>query len=749
MLALGPDHAKEVTAATHSARLLWAVLVPVLGAFLVHWARSRRGPVAVVVSLITLGLVVSIWPLVTHGPVEYSLPGVLGVGLGMRADLFGYTLALVTAAVWLLATVFSVVYMDHEHAQGRYYPFFILTLGATVGVFLSRDLFTLFVFFEVMTVAAYVLVVHEESGPALRAGNVYLYMSIAGGLCLLFGVFLLAGAAGTTVLEPLLEQVVAAGINPAVIAGLLVVGFGVKAGMVPLHIWLPQAHPVAPSPASALLSGIMIKTGAYGIMRTMLTVLRPASEGKELWHFTESLGLLVLWVGLATMATGAVLAALQDNAKRILAYSSISQMGYILTGAGVAAYLGPEGGMGFCGALYHMVNHAFFKSGLFMMVGTVYLATHELRLSRLGGLRRYLPVTAAAVLVAAGGITGMPAFNGYASKTLIHDALIEAYHHHHGFVDWLAERTFTVASAVTAVYFIKLFRGIFLGGRADADHTPGPEAGLSRAVLVAFMGVIVAVGAVPNLLLERVLVPAAYGQGFHGEAMHHLEHFHFWDWHPVSAVLLSLGLGILMYAAAHRFDLLRLRYSPWLSVEGLVYLPVIRLLAAVDRGCERTLDRGVDNAYCRLAAVLGETMRRVGLFDQALDEGYLRVGDTSRSAVDRMLGVEAAVGGAYDELADASRGVVQTAARVDRRLDQSYEEAARASRSAVAGAARADRQLDRSYEEAAQAAGAGARRPSPLLSLFGSANMSANALVVATMLMTLLFVLVLYGVMRW
>ena len=208
----------------------------------------------------------------------YALEGFMEFGLRWRVDFVGATFSVVVTLVWFLATVFARDYMAHEHHQTRFFAFWTFTLGGTVGVFVAGDLFSLFLFFEAMTFAAYVLVIHEQDRESMRAGNVYLYLSIAGGLALLGVIFLLQFVVGATGFEPALHLIVAKGISPWLILVMLIGGFGVKAGMLPLHIWLPKAHPVAPAPASAVLSAIMIKTGAYGFLRLLYVVLSVLME---------------------------------------------------------------------------------------------------------------------------------------------------------------------------------------------------------------------------------------------------------------------------------------------------------------------------------------------------------------------------------------------------------------------------------------------------------------------------------------
>ncbi|MBM4236088.1 MAG: monovalent cation/H+ antiporter subunit D family protein [Firmicutes bacterium] len=316
----------------------------------------------------------------------YSWQGVVtakfNIGFGelplyFRVDQLGAVFNLLSSFIWFLATVFSLSYMTHEKRRNRYYTFYLLTLGGCLGVFLTADLFSLFFFFELMSVASYLLVVHNQSEEAISAGRLYIFLGIFGGLCLLTATILLYWYTGSVLIEPRLEELI---MVPAriLILVLLIIGFGIKAGMVPLHIWLPKAHPVAPAPASALLSGIMIKTGAYGIIRVLTVIYTPSGEeAKTLWAFTEQIGYVMIWFGITTMFVAAVMALFQLNAKRILAYSSVSQMGYILMGVGVCAYLGLDGAVAFGGFSFHIVNHAFFKAGMFMMVGAVFFRTGE------------------------------------------------------------------------------------------------------------------------------------------------------------------------------------------------------------------------------------------------------------------------------------------------------------------------------------------------------------------------------------
>lgn len=702
----------------YSSLPLWAAALPMAGALAVHGAgRLRAGlraVTAVFIALATTVLVASLGPLVAEGPVAYALPGLLGVGLVFRLDALGFSLALAGAVLWLLVTVYATWYMRAGRALSRFYPFCTFTLGSTLGVFMSGDLFTLFVFFELMTISFYVLAVHEQTPEALTAGSTYLYLGIAGGLSVLSGIFLLSGATGSTAFTPQLEALLGYGASPGLIAAFLVVGFGVKAGMVPLHIWIPQVYTKAPAPAAALCSAIMIKTGVYGMLRSLSTVLLPASAGGDTAAFYQGTGLTVLWFGLLSMVVGAVLAALQPHVFGILAYSSISQIGYILSGLGAALYLGWEGGPGVAGALYHSLNHGFFKAGLFLMVATVCLITGENRLDRLGGLLGRLPLTAAAVLVAGAALLGLPASSGYASKALIHEALAEAYHRHPVASMWLAERLFKVGSVLTVVYFARLFRGIFLGRLPGhlASRTyrePGPV----RLVLGAICLAILAAGLFPGLIWTRLVAPAVAGQGF---VLPGLGSLGLWQWKTASSAVTVLSWGLAIYLVAARYGWFSRRYPAMLSVEGMLVVPILKALAGLDRLVDRILNRGLEDGYGRLCCCLKEVMLRIGWADRAIDAGYARVGDGTRGGVGRVA-----------EMEEAGMGAVE------RRLARLQESLTRAG----------ENQPEDHREEP----------PVPSVSRMGqwvtSANWNVNVLVVAMMLMTLLLVLVFYGVTRW
>ncbi len=517
--------------------------------------------------------------------------------LFFRVDQLSAVFNLLSSFVWFLATVFSLSYMAHEKRRNRYYTFYLLTLGGCLGVFLTADLFSLFFFFEMMSVASYLLVVHNQSEEAISAGRLYIFLGIFGGLCLLAATILLYWYTGSVFIAPRLEELI---IIPArtLVLILMLIGFGIKAGMVPLHIWLPKAHPVAPAPASALLSGIMIKTGAYGIIRVLTVLYTPSGEeAKQLWAFGEQAGYIMIWFGIVTMFVAALMALFQLNAKRILAYSSVSQMGYILMGVGVCAYLGLDGAVAFGGFSLHIINHAFFKAGMFMMVGAVFFKTGEIELNRLGGLWRDFPVTTFVFLLAAMGIAGIPGLNGYASKVLLHHAIVEAYEHHHLVSLYWAERIFMLTGVLTTIYITRLFSSIFLGRKPDHLQYIAGEPWNEKTVFVIIGAVLLLIGTSPFLALHKLIAPLAKSFPFDAYSIKHLLAVNFWDIHDLEGMAGIVIIAALLFTVGAYTGFFKIKLPAWLSIEQLLYRPLVGLLVRVFTRSGRALELAVDSAY--------------------------------------------------------------------------------------------------------------------------------------------------------
>ncbi len=406
-----------------------------------------------------------------------EIPYICGMGLHFTLGGFRAMYGTIAAFMWFMSTLFTKEYLSHYHNRNRYYFFLLLTLGATEGVFLSADFYTTFIFFEIMSFTSYMWVAHDEKKDSLRAAATYLAVAVIGGLVMLMGIFLLYDVTGTLFFDDLIYAYHNCGLlsslstTPAQlwIAGLcMLFGFGAKAGAFPLHIWLPKAHPVAPAPASALLSGILTKAGMYGILILTAYIFL----GVNAW------GSLILLLGVCTMVIGAVLALFSIDLKRTLACSSVSQIGFILVGVGMSGLLGTENLLAVRGSMLHMVNHSLIKLALFMAAGVVFMNVHKLDLNDIRGFGRKKPLLNFIFLMGALGIGGVPLWNGYISKTLIHESIVEytelvneglTYSMFSTNMPHVIEWAFLISGGLTVAYMTKLYVAVFIEKNTDAS----------------------------------------------------------------------------------------------------------------------------------------------------------------------------------------------------------------------------------------------------------------------------------------
>lgn len=531
-----------------------------------------------------------------------DIPGICGFGLHMQVDGFRILYASIATFMWIVSTVFSLEYMSHYKNKTRYYFFLILTYFATVGVFLSVDFYTTFIFFEIMSLASYVWVAQDEKEASLRAAGTYLAVAIIGGLVMLMGIFLLYDLAGTLRFDDLIGISEQAGLlktlgYPKANARLwaaaicLLFGFGAKAGAFPLHIWLPKAHPVAPAPASALLSGILTKSGVFGILILTSYIFL----GDSNW------GALILILGVCTMFLGALLALFSIDLKRTLACSSVSQIGFILTGIGMSGLLGEENAIALRGSLLHMVNHSLIKLVLFTAAGVVFMNIHSLDLNDVRGFGRKKPLLNGIFLMGALGIGGIPLWNGYISKTLIHESIVEYSHLLlEGDVSGLfsfgaikaVEWIFLISGGFTIAYMTKLYVCLFIEKNLDEDKQKKyDEIGTymnspTTIVLTASSVILPIMGFMPGFVMDSM---ADMSSGFlHAGEM---EAVHYFSIENLKGAMISIILGLIIYfginrsllmpkTASQKGEISKTRYyanrwPKWLDLENLIYRPII------------------------------------------------------------------------------------------------------------------------------------------------------------------------------
>jgi len=367
----------------------------------------------------------------------------LAVGFSLKLDGFALLLLMTTSLISLFSCIFSVNYMEHYGSKGSYYALFLLMVAGMNGLVMTTDLFNLYVFLEVAAIASYALVAFGLKHDEVEAAFKYLMLSIvatSGMLLAMSFIYFMTGTLGFDNLQATLHGTMKPQLIGLCLAFFLM-GFGLKAAVVPFHAWLPDAHPSAPAPISAMLSGVLIKvSGVYALARIVFNI----------FGFTPAISNILLTLGVLSMVGGAMLALGQSDFKRMLAYSSISQVGYIVIGLGVGTP------MGIAGALFHLFNHATFKSLLFLDAGATEYATGTRDLNKMGGLNNRLPITGLTTTVGAFSIAGIPPFNGFWSKLMIIMALVGAEHY---FVAILA----VGASILTLWYFLLSQRKAFFG----------------------------------------------------------------------------------------------------------------------------------------------------------------------------------------------------------------------------------------------------------------------------------------------
>jgi len=390
---------------------------------------------------------------------QSSLPP-MGVCLEIDAlSLFMVTIYLITG---LMASIHSIRCMEYDTGLVGYYTALLSMVTGMVGVTLAGDLFTLFIFWEVMCISSYALVAFRKGRwEPVEAGYKYLIMSAAGSVTVLFAMSLLYGMAGTLNIAYLSVSLTQAegGVWTYLTLTMIITGFGLQAGMAPLHTWLPDAHSAAPSPVSAVLSGAMVKAGAYSLIRTLIIIFAPMQ--------TEWRVILAIFAVL-TMFTGNLMALLQDDIKRLLAFSTIANMGYILMG------LATQSLQGLTGCLFQILNHALSKVLLFLCVGSLVHQAKTRSLKELAGIWRTMPVTGTFFAVGAIAMAGIPPLNVFWSELAIILAGLEA-----GML--LFSALMVINMALSAAYCLRMIQIIVLKN-ATSTSKKATEAPLSMLI---------------------------------------------------------------------------------------------------------------------------------------------------------------------------------------------------------------------------------------------------------------------------
>lgn len=580
---------------------LFIILFPIIGGIGVYFIGNKvekvREILAISINAIELVLMIILIILHYNNPVSFTLDKICGLGLSFSLGSFNLIYGFLSVFLWMMTITFSKEYMKHYENKGRYYLFYLITLSGVMGVFLSNDFMTTFIFFELMSFSSYPLIIHDEKEESKKAGLTYLSIAVVSGMILLMGLFIIYSELHTLDFSSIRELSASRELSPTLYAGgiLVMLGFGAKAGMYPLHIWLPKAHAVAPAPASSLLSGIMTKTGVFGII-----IL-----ASNLFYGSYSFGIILLVFALITMVLGAILALFSVNLKRTLACSSMSQIGFILTGIAFMVLLKEEGSLGAFGSLLHMINHSFIKLVLFMCAGVVVMNIHALNLNDIKGFGRKKPFLMICFLIGTLGIMGIPSFNGYISKTMIHEAIVEYIEVKElsgvslfGFKT--VEYLFLFSGGLTIAYMIKLFVCLFIEKNPtrqdEFDSMKNYLSPLNKAVFVISTVMIFVIGILPNVLDIKVLNQTS--SFYRVEEIAH--RINFFSFENLKGALISISIGLIVYFFIVRLLLQNKKkeyldlWPKVLDLETLVYVPLLKGLFYIVSFVVRVLDLLMD-----------------------------------------------------------------------------------------------------------------------------------------------------------
>ena len=459
---------------------LFVLTTPFVGWLLAKKNRQNLCGVYVVSGLLISGIALYNLYVTISSIVPEKLTSVTA---GFRIDTLSVFMAAISIGLGLLVAVYSIKDMKNDTGTMLYYTLLTAMISGMVGVAFAGDLFTLYVFWELMCVSSYVLVAFRKAEwEPIEAGLKYLVMSAAGSATLLLGMSLLYGMTGTLNFQSLAAALTGARQNAWLSMSFLLIlaGFGVKAAIVPLHTWLPDTYSAAPTPVSAMLSGAVTEIGVYALARTLFSAFLA---------FQVQWSLVLAVLSIVTMTLGNITALLQKDVKRLLAYSSIAQVGYMLVGLAVGTQLG------LTGTFLQILNHALMKGTAFLCVGAIIYRTGTRQLDEIAGVGRKMPLTMILFAVSLFALTGMPPLNGFVSELTLFTSAVQAN------MAWLGI-AIILNSVLSAAYYLQVIRFLVRPGMSEKLEKV-KEAPLIMLVPIAIMAIlIVLLGVYPDPVLS-------------------------------------------------------------------------------------------------------------------------------------------------------------------------------------------------------------------------------------------------------
>lgn len=546
---------------------IYAIMVLFLGAFLIvvfGGNRTVRNILALLSITASLAFILAlVKPVMWNGEIiAYWMgsrvpAGGYAIGIALEVDALSLFFALLVSVAVFVSGVYSIQYMRHDDNEREYYTLFLMLGGGVMGLVLSGDLFNMFIMVEILTFAAVALTAFRNTARgALEAAFKYLVVGSIGSTCILVGTAMLYAQAHTLNLAQL-AQVIPGNLNTAtkVAFALLFVGFGTKAFIVPFHPLAADAHGAAPASISVMISGVLTKSGIYGIIRLTYFLFQTMNLG--------TMQFLLVFIGSLSMFICVTMALAQHDFKRLLAFHSISQIGYVLTAVGLCTALGVSAG------LYHAMNHTLFKGLLFLAAGAVLHETGTTDLGKLGGLSRKMPHTTVLFLIGAFSISGIPPFNGFASKWMIYQATYQKAVESGNIGFLLVTIIALVTSVLTLASFVKVSQSVFFGQLPkELENVKEVPFGM-RFAMGIFALLCVLTGLFPNLVTTYITEPAARAvfsvaqyigaMGFDasGVAAEGAVSFaHVGVWEPISwlLILCIALLSVTIVAVASKYD---------------------------------------------------------------------------------------------------------------------------------------------------------------------------------------------------
>lgn len=590
--------------------IILMILLPMIGAAIV-WIESSIGKtkqaswaISTVIIAIEFILSISLFFMRYYSPgaEHWKLQNICGQGFSFQTSGFQVLYGVLTAGVWLAVIIFSREYFERDKKRDLFYKTMLFILGATMGVFYSADLFTTFIFFEMMSVAVYFWVVHDQKEDAIHASNLYMAFAIASGMIMLMGIFLLYHLTGTLGFYELLEtcSFITDKTMLYISAALLLCGFGTKCGVFLFHIWMPSSYLESPTPATILLSSILTKTGIFGLIIINSYIL----------SWDTGWGMITLSAGVLTMVVGAIMAVFSMNLKIILACSSMSQIGFIIVGIGMMSLLKDEGGFAVWGTMLHMVNHTLLKLILFIIAGVICMSTTNLELNNIRGIGKKNPILKFSFLMAMFGISGVPLWNGYISKTLIHESIVEylsvisiASPDSVGLfkiIEWI----FLISGGLTLAYMLKLYIAIFFEDSVSKKREKSCSMSkVTSGILFVCSCLLPILGVLPTVFMNRI---AQIGDSFISGIGFQAKSIAYFSLSNLGGAVISIIIGLLVYFGFIRVFFMRKRknggtyyqkiWPDWISLDGILYRPVFYIiLPAVLAFLCRILDQLVDS----------------------------------------------------------------------------------------------------------------------------------------------------------